>query len=73
MKFYLIEIATGDAKIAGKAIYEYASRNEAVAKYHSRLGSAMASELYLTDLVMVIDEIGNVIESTYYDSNLSYN
>lgn len=33
MKYYVIEIATGDSKIAGKAIYEYATKNEALASY----------------------------------------
>lgn len=58
MKFYVIEIAEGDAKIKGKAVYEYATKNEAIASFHKKLGVAMNSELYTSDLVMVIDSDG---------------
>lgn len=29
MKYYIIEISDGDAKIKGKGMYEYATRDEA--------------------------------------------
>lgn len=66
MKYYLIEISTGDSKIAGRAIYEYATQNDAVAMFHSKLGSAMKSALYTSELIMVIDENGAVIKSEKY-------
>lgn len=66
MKFYVIEIATGDAKIAGKGIYEYATLNDALASFHKKLGVAMSSELYESDLVMVINSEGGVHESYKY-------
>lgn len=56
--FYVIEIATGDARIAGKAVYEYATEKEAVATFHSKMGNAMKSELYDSELLMVCDENG---------------
>jgi len=55
MKFYLIEIAEGDSKISGKAIYEYATRDEAIANFHSKLGSAMKSELYTSEQILVLN------------------
>ena len=58
--YYLIEIATGDEKIAGKGIYTYNTRTEALASYHSKLGVAMKSPMYQTELVMVIDDAGAV-------------
>lgn len=64
--FYLIEIATGDSKIAGKAIYSYNSEVEATAVFHLKLGSAMKSELYESELVMVIDEFGATIKKEKY-------
>lgn len=64
--FYLIEIATGDSKIAGKAIYSYNSEVEATAVFHSKLGSAMKSDLYDSELVMVIDESGATIKKEKY-------
>lgn len=62
MKFYVIEIATGDAKIAGKGMYEYDSESLAIANFHSKLGTAMKSDLYESDLVMVMDDNGFVIK-----------
>lgn len=69
MKFYLIEIATGDAKIAGKSVYEYGTKNEAVAMFHQKLGTAMKSELYTTEVIMVTDYSGNVITKEYFTRN----
>lgn len=66
MKFYLIEISEGDQKIEGKAIYEYATLNEAVANFHSKLGSAMKSNLYTSELVMVINSDGGIHKSEKY-------
>lgn len=64
--FYLIEISNGDSKIKGKAVYEFETLNEATAKFHSKLGSAMGSELYTEELVMVIDGNGGIYKSEHY-------
>lgn len=64
--YYLIEIATGDAKVAGKGVYEYTTENEAVASFHSKMGSAMKSELFDSELLMVIDDNGTVIKREKY-------
>lgn len=64
--FYLIEIATGDSKIAGKAVYSYETENEAVANFHSKMGQAMKSDLFNTELCVVIDEDGKVIKREKY-------
>ena len=75
MKHYVIEIATGDSKIAGKSIYEHEadtpeeSKKMAVASYHSKMGSAMKSDLFTSEMVMVIDEFGGVVISDYYRTN----
>ena len=60
MKFYVIEISEGDSKVSGKSIYEYENLNEAVATFHSKLGTAMKSEQYTSELVMVINSEGGV-------------
>lgn len=64
--FFVIEIATGDAKIAGKGIYAYETEKDAVASFHAKLGTAMKSALYTSDLVMVIDADGKVIKREKY-------
>lgn len=64
--FYLIEITTGDSKIAGKAVYSYETENEAVANFHSKMGQAMKSDLFNTELCVVIDEDGKVIKREKY-------
>ena len=66
MKFFVVEIATGDAKIAGKGVYEYATETEAVASFHSKLGTAMRSELYASEMVMVVTEVGGVLKREFF-------
>ncbi len=66
--FYLIEISTGDSKIAGKSIYEYATQNDAVAMFHKKLGTAMGSSLYTSELIMVIDGNGAVLKLEKYNA-----
>lgn len=66
MKYYVIEIATGDSKIEGKSIYEYATEKEAVASFHKKLGTAGGSSLYASDLVMVVNSEGTVIKRELY-------
>lgn len=60
MKYYLIEIAEGDSKISGKAVYSYDNRDLAIANFHSKMGVAMKSDLYAREQLLVIDE-NNVI------------
>lgn len=64
--FYVIEISTGDAKIAGKAIYQYDTIEAAVGAFHSKLGTAMKSDLYTSALVLVIGADGEVMRSEKY-------
>ena len=64
--YYVIQISKGDAKIAGKSIYEYDTEKAAVAAFHKKLGTAMDSELYTSSIVMVIDESGFPIQSECY-------
>lgn len=66
MKFYVVEIAEGDEKVKGFATYEKASEKEAVALFHQKLSTAMKSELFTSELVMVIDENGKVIKREKY-------
>lgn len=62
MKYFLIEIATGDAKISGKAIYEYNTLNEAIASFHQKMATAMKSDLYETEQLMIINSVNGVYE-----------
>lgn len=62
-KYYLLEISEGNSKIAGKAVYEYATENDAVAMFHQKLATAMKSDLFTSELVMVIDDNGAVLKS----------
>lgn len=65
--YYLIEISTGDSKIAGKSIYTYADYNDAIGTFHTKLGNAMKSDLFTSELVMVIDDYGTVLKVERYD------
>ena len=66
MSFYVVEVAHGDPKIAGKAVYEYATLDEAVATWHQKMGTAMKSEFYTETLLMVVGFDGAVYKSEYY-------
>lgn len=70
MKYYLIEISEGDSKIAGKAVYSFADRNEAVANFHSKLGSAMKSDLFTSEQVLVINDSNAIIMAEKYIKNI---
>lgn len=66
MKYYLIEITDGEIQVAGKAVYEYNTEKEAVAGFHQKMGTAMKSDLYTTELLMVVDSYGKVIKNELY-------
>lgn len=68
MKFYVVEIAEGDDRIKGKGIYEYSSQKEALASFHKKLGTAMSSDLYTSELLVVLDESGSPIALEKYNA-----
>lgn len=63
MKYYVLVISNGDSKINGKAVYEYNNQHDAVASFHSELGKAMKSDLYIDCLAMVVDSDGAIYKS----------
>lgn len=69
--FYVIEIATGDSQIAGKAVYAYATEKEAVATFHTKMGNAMKSDLYTSELLLVIDDNGSVLKREKFVRSIS--
>lgn len=70
MKYYIIEIADGDAKIKGKGIYEYADRMKALASFHKKLGAAMDSELYTEYQILCINSANGVEATDMFDRNI---
>lgn len=68
MQYQVIEIAEGDARVAGSAIYKPTIKKAAIAQFHKKLGTAMNSDLYTRDLVMVIDRNGRVVKREVYDA-----
>lgn len=58
MKYYVLEIAEGDAKIAGKGVYEYDSVDDAEASFHQKIATAMKSELYIKHICIVVNDEG---------------
>lgn len=66
MYYYLLEIANGDKSIAGRAVYGYETENEAIAMFHKKMGTAMASNLFASEMLMVIDYAGKVIKREFY-------
>ena len=66
MKYYVIEISEGDAKIKGKGIYEYDNREMAIATFHQKMGNAMKSDSYTMEQLLVIDEANSIIKSEIF-------
>ena len=63
--YYLIEITTKADKVE-KGVYNYDTRDDAVATFHTKLGGAMKKADYLAEMLMVIDERGGVVIYDYY-------
>ena len=63
--FYLIELTTKADKVE-KAIYQFETRDDAVANFHTKMGGAMKNANYLAEMLMVIDERGGVVIYDYY-------
>lgn len=58
MKYYVLEISEGDAKIAGKGVYEFEDVDKAEAFYHQKIATAMNSELYSKHICIVVNDEG---------------
>lgn len=69
MKYYVMEISTGDNSIAGKAVYEYTDRDVALSSFHKKLGTAMGSDLYTSELISCINSVGGLEVPTEYWTN----
>lgn len=67
MKFFVIDIEQYIDDTNSKAIYEYATADEAVASYHSRMGSAMKNANVKDVLVSVIDSKGGGYGQSYWE------
>lgn len=65
-EFYLVEIADGDSKIKGKGMYDYATENEAIANYHAKIATAMKSELYTEQTLVVLNLDGKTLARNHY-------
>lgn len=67
-KYYVVEISVmkdnPEKEIPG--IYAYDDINKAVGTFHSKLGSAMKAETFVSEMVMVVDDNGAVIKTEKY-------
>lgn len=63
MKYYILVIANGDSKIAGKSVYEYDNEHDAVASFYGELSKAMKSDLYIDAVVVLVDSNGVPVKS----------
>lgn len=60
--YFVVEIAEGDPKIAGYAIYGYDTAKEAKSVWHQKRSTAQKSDLYTYHLCMVTDAKGRVLK-----------
>lgn len=67
-KYYVIEISVmkdnPEKEVPG--IYAYDTVDKAIGTFHSKLGSAMKAETFVSEMVMVVDDNGAVIRTEKY-------
>lgn len=72
MNYYVVLIKTyNDGTADKKSLYTYSTLDEAVASYHSALGGAIAAETIMSIMCMVINSVGGVHETSYWESSVS--
>lgn len=68
MKFYVVEITTyNDGTKDAKGVYEYEDEAKAMASYHKKMGGAMDTEKYETELIIVSNSIGGILKVDYFN------
>lgn len=68
MVYYLLEVTTyTDETPKAKGIYEYEDEISALAKFHQKLGGAMANEKFATELVQVVAGNGVVVATEFFE------
>lgn len=68
MKYYVIEITTYNNGTAdSKGIYEYESKQDAIATFHSKMGGAMKNTTYATELLLVVSEEGSTVRMERFE------
>lgn len=67
MKYYLMEVTTyTDKETEEKALYAYDTYNEALSPFHTKMGGLMKRENTNSELLVIIDDYGNVMRSEKY-------
>jgi len=68
MKYYVIEITTyNNGNNDSKGIYEYESKQDAIATFHSKMGGAMKNTTYATELLLVVSEEGSTVRMERFE------
>lgn len=73
-KYYVMRVKyLKDGTIKKSEVMEYDSRQAAIAKFHSNMGTDMVDETLSGSMCTVIDQYGNQIpEATYSWGNITY-
>ena len=66
MKYFVILIKKTTDDKSTKSIYEFGTENEAVARFHSSLGTSMNDETITECLCVVIDSFGRVYKNEVF-------
>ena len=68
MKYYFLEATTyTDGRADSKSLSTYTDELEAVGTFHQKLGGAMKTPTYATELVMVVAENGVVVATDFFE------
>ena len=67
-KFYLLEVTTyTDGRADSKSLTTYDNELEAVGKFHQKLGGAMTTATYATELLQVVAGNGVVVATEFFE------
>lgn len=68
--YYVIEITQGDASVNGKSIYEYKTLQEAKSSFYKKYGTALGSDLYTGELILLADDKGTIFNIEHFEKDI---
>lgn len=72
--YYLIEILKfNDGTKDSYSIYNYDTRKDAISKYHKEIGGWLSKDNIASILCIIINDFGEIIESSHNIGNVSQN
>lgn len=69
MKTFLIELQKRPDGVVNQTITSYSTKQVTLATFHQRAAAALGSTQFLSVTLIVIDELGNVLENENFETS----